>query len=140
VRAPTSIPPSGPIFGGSGGGSGTGAAPLAMLSDPSGARGPTPTAPQMFQSSPGMRATSAPPVAGFGGFANVNRRWWLIVIGAAIIAALSFLITSAVLETPAESEAPKGSAGALDAAPVDVDAAAEPDAGTPVDAGKKKPR
>jgi hypothetical protein len=138
VRAPTNIPPSGPVFGGSG--SPTGAAPLAMLSDPSGARGPTPTAPQLFESSPGTRASSAPPVAGFGGFAGINRRWWIIVAGAAVIAALSFLITSAVLETPAESEATKGSAGALDAAAAEPDAAAAPDAGVPVDAGKKKPR
>ncbi|MBZ0238383.1 MAG: hypothetical protein K8M05_39085, partial [Deltaproteobacteria bacterium] len=100
-------------------------------------RGPTPTAPQMFESHPGMRVSSAPPVAGFGAS---NRRWWLIVVGAAIIAALSFLITSAVLDAPAQSvPAPSGGA-AVDAAPGDVDAGGGVDAGAEVDAGKKKSR
>jgi hypothetical protein len=135
VRAPTNIPPSGPVFGG------TAAGPnghVAMRSDPTGARGPTPTAPQMFDSRPGMRVTSAPPVAGFGG---VNRRWWIIVVGAAIIAAISFLITSAVLDSPSESGAvraldPPDAAPAPDAGD-ELDAGAEP---APIDAGKKKSR
>ena len=131
---PVLPPPNTPTFGGAAAGPG---GPLVVQSDPSGARGPTPTAPQMFESHPGMRVSSAPPVAGFGAS---NRRWWLIVVGAAIIAALSFLITSAVLDAPAQSvPAPSGGA-AVDAAPGDVDAGGGVDAGAEVDAGKKKSR
>ena len=135
--SPPAPPPGPPMFGGAAAGPG---GPLVVRSDPSGARGPTPTAPQLFESHPGMRVSSAPPVAGFGAS---NRRWWLIVVGAAIIAGLSFLITSAVLDTPAQtgpSRASGAGGGAVDAGAVEIDAGADVDAGEPVDAGKKKSR
>jgi hypothetical protein len=116
-RDASSVKPgaSAPVFGGTAAGSHP---PIAARRDPSGARA-TPTSPQVFDM-PGVRPSSAPPVAGFSGG---SRRWWPILVGAAIIAVLSFLITSAALEAPERSPAP---AAATDAA---TDAAATPDAG-----------
>ena len=117
-------PPVAPVFGGA-------AAPGAQAGgarrDPSVGRAATPTSPQVFDL-PEARPMSAPPVAGFAGG---NRRWWPILVGAAIIAVLSFLITSAALEAPERATAPPLAppidAAAPDAAPTDA-ATPRPDA------------
>lgn len=122
---------SAPVFGGSAAGPA-----LAMRPDPTGARGATPTSPQVYEA-PAARPRSAPPVAGFGGG---HRRWWLIVAGAAVIAVISFLVTSALLESPGAARPPEPAA-TPDAAPVEVDAGVAVDAAAPaVDAGKPRRR
>ncbi len=124
VPPPVGRSPVAPVFGGSAAGPTASPRP-----DPTGARGATPTSPQVFGAG-GARASSTPPVAGFGAG---SRRWWPIVVGAAVIAALSFLITSAALDTPNEATSPRPAPP--DAGP-SVDGGVSADAGGAADGGR----
>ncbi len=89
-----------PVFGGAAAPPGVSQRrdPAPARRDPSTGRGATPTTPRVV-SPPAARTSTTPPVAGFGGVAA--RRWWPIIVGAAVIALLSFVITRAVLDPPA---------------------------------------